>query len=124
MLKLCNSFSIPINVSSGMVTLNVVGSSNKALLGINDEAQNGVSAYQLLEGATYQYEFVSDNGHIYQFRNENEIIKFSTFRNHRNMGEINTGIYVGQLAMAVVDVDTNEEVGSVRLEVRSVKTDY
>ncbi|WP_308228061.1 DUF2357 domain-containing protein [uncultured Prevotella sp.] len=124
MLKLCDSFSIPINVSSGMVTLNVVGSSNKALLGINDEAQNGVSAYQLQEGATYQYEFVSDNGHIYQFGNENEIIKFSTFRNHRNMGEINTGIYVGQLAMAVVDVDTNEEVGSVRLEVRSVKTDY
>lgn len=65
MLKLCDSFSIPINVSSGMVTLNVVGSSNKALLGINDEAQNGVSAYQLQEGATYQYEFVSDNGHIY-----------------------------------------------------------
>lgn len=124
MLKPCDSFSIPINVPSGVVTLNVVGSSNNAFLGINDEAPSGVSAYQLQEGATYQYEFVSDNGNIYQFGNENEIIKFSTFRNHRNMGEINTGIYVGQLAMAVVDVDTNEEVGSVRLEVRSVKTDY
>ena len=124
MLKLCDSFSIPIKVPSGTVTLNVVGSSNNALLGIDDEAANGVSEYQLREGAAYQYEFVAADGHTYQFEKENEIIRFSTFRNHRNMGELHTGIYVGQLAMAVVDVSTNEEVGSVRLEVRSVKTDY
>ena len=43
MLKLCDSFSIPIKVPSGTVTLNVVGSSNNALLGIDDEAANGVS---------------------------------------------------------------------------------
>ena len=124
MLKPCDSLSIHVNVPFGTATLNVVGSSNNAVLGVNDEAPNGVSAYQLQEGAIYQYEFVSDNGHLYQFEKENEIIRFSTFCNHRNMGEIRTGIYVGQLTMAVVDVDTREEVGEIKIEVRSVKTDY
>ena len=124
MLKPCDSLSIHVNVPFGTATLNVVGSSNNAVLGVNDEAPNGVSAYQLQEGAIYQYEFVSDNGHLYQFEKENEIIRFSTFCNHRNMGEIRTGIYVGQLTMAVVDVDTREEVGEIKIEVRSVKADY
>ena len=82
MLKPCDSLSIHVNVPFGTATLNVVGSSNNAVLGVNDEAPNGVSAYQLQEGATYQYEFVSDNGHLYQFEKENEIIRFSTFCNH------------------------------------------
>ena len=50
MLKPCDSLSIHVNVPFGTATLNVVGSSNNAVLGVNDEAPNGVSAYQLQEG--------------------------------------------------------------------------
>lgn len=124
MLKSCNSFSIPIVSPSCTVILNIVGSSNNAFLGINDETTDGASSYQLQEGATYQYEFTCDNGKTYQFSKENEIVKFSTFQSHRNMGEIHTGIYVGQMNMPVVDMNTGEEVGNVKLEIRSVKADY
>lgn len=124
MLKPCGSLSIQIMSPSCTVTLNIVGSSNNAFLGINDDPTSGVSTYQLQEGATYQYEFTCDNGNTYQFLSENEIISFSTLKNHRNMGEIRTGIYVGQMNMPVVNIETGEKIDTVKLEIRSVKADY
>ncbi len=125
MIKECDSLTIPISSSQyGMVKLSIVASSSKAKLYYEDEVSNGVSAYQLVEGASYQYEFVGDESHVFQFAEENEIVYFSSFKAHRNMGEIRTGIYVGQLNFDVQEIKTGNIVGKVKLEVRSVKADY
>ncbi len=125
MIKECDSLSIPIVSSQyGTVTLNIVSSSPKAKMYYEDEVSNGVSAYQLVEGATYQYEFVGSESHVFQFCEENEIVHFSSFKAHRNMGEIRTGIYVGQLNFEVQERKTGNTIGKVKLEVRSVKADY
>lgn len=125
MIKECDSLTIPIRSSQyGLVKLNIVASSSKAKMYYEDEVSNGVSAYQLVEGASYQYEFVDDESHVFQFCEENEIVYFSSFKAHRNMGEIHTGIYVGQLNFEVQEIKTGTVVGKVKLEVRSVKADY
>lgn len=125
MIKECDTLTIPISSSQyGLVKLNIVASSSKAKMYVEDETSNGVSAYQLVEGASYQYEFVGDESHVFQFAAENEIVHFSSFKAHRNMGEISTGIYVGQLNFDVQEKKTGNIVGKVKLEVRSVKADY
>lgn len=124
MRKECESLTIPISCQFGMVKLNIVASSSKAKMYFEDEVSNGVSAYQLVEGASYQYEFVGDKSQVFQFCEENEMVHFSSFKAHRNMGEIRTGIYVGQLNFEVQELNTGTVVGKVKLEVRSVKADY
>lgn len=125
MIKECDTLTIPISSSQyGLVKLNIVASSSKAKMYFEDETSNGVSAYQLVEGASYQYEFVGDESHVFQFSEENEVVHFSSFKAHRNMGEISTGIYVGQLNFEIQEMETGNIVGKVKLEVRSVKADY
>lgn len=89
-----------------------------------DSPYPGESKYQLQEGCEYQYEFSADNGRNYQFDEETEIITFSKLHGHPVMGTIQTGNYVGQLSLRVRDVETDERVGTVVVDIRSVKTDY
>ena len=95
------------------------------------EPYAGESRWQLMEGCTYAYEFVSfetaqtSAGRRYQIERENEIVRFHPNRtNHACEGTLTTGIYVGHLALQVVDVDTQKPVGSVSLEIRSTKSEY
>ena len=53
MIKECDTLTIPISSSQyGLVKLNIVASSSKAKMYVEDETSNGVSAYQLVEGAS------------------------------------------------------------------------
>jgi hypothetical protein len=49
----------------------------------------------------------------YQFERENEIVRFHPNKtSHASEGTLTTGIYVGHLALQVVDVDTQKLIGA------------
>ena len=100
--------------------------SSKAMVFEEREPLPGESRWQLVEGCTYAYEFVDEKeGCRYQFEKENEIVRFHPNRTHHaSEGTLTTGIYVGHLALQVVEVDTQKQVGSVSLEIRSTKSEY
>ena len=120
-----DKFEIPVCGSFGEVKLCLYPASNNALLFEEADAVDyGESRWQLQEGCTYEYELVSDNGRVYQFMAEDEIIRFSHSPRHLNAGTLKTGIYVGSLSLAIKDVEMDCEVAKVCLEIQSVKADY
>lgn len=132
-LKELDSLQVPIETRYGLVTLDIEPSVTKAVsdtpssynrLYVTLVPYPGEAKYQLVEGSSYQYEFSCAAGHQFQFSLESDVIRFSSFATHRNMGTITTGNNVGQLVLTVTDLSTREEVGEIRLEIRSVKSDY
>lgn len=116
---------IPIMGNCGEIKLCIYPASNNALLFEEEDAADyGESRWQLQEGCTYEYEFLSDNGYTYQFVKENEIVRFSHSPRHLNAGTLRTGIYVGSLSLAIRDMAKGREVAKVRLEIKSVKAEY
>lgn len=116
---------IPIMGNCGEIKLCIYPASNNALLFEEEDAVDyGESRWQLLEGCTYEYEFLSDNRYTYQFVKENEIVRFSHSPRHLNAGTLRTGIYVGSLSLAIRDMAKGREVAKVRLEIKSVKAEY
>ena len=122
---------IPVEGKCSGLRLLIYPQSSKAKVFEEREPYAGESRWQLMEGCTYAYEFVSSEtaqtstGCRYQFERENEIVRFHPNRtNHACEGTLTTGIYVGHLALQVVDVDTQKPVGSVSLEIRSTKSEY
>lgn len=89
-----------------------------------DAVDYGESRWQLQEGCTYEYELVSDNGHTYQFMDEDEIVRFSHSPRHPNAGTLKTGIYVGSLSLAIRDTELDCEIAKVNIEIKSVKAEY
>ena len=124
MLKECASLSIPISTQYGNIFLHIVPSTTKDKLYVNESSFADNETYQLVEGCNYQYEFEGTESYTFQFQQESEIVKFSTFKTHQNMGTISTGIYVGLLSLAVCEKSSCQEIGIVKLEIRSVKSDY
>ena len=118
-------FEIPITGTFGEVKLCVYPASGNAVLFEEEEAVDyGESRWQLQEGCSYEYELVSDNGHIYQFMVEDEIVRFSHSPRHPNAGTLKTGIYVGSFTLAIRDVAQDSEVAHVSMEIKSVKAEY
>ncbi len=118
---------ILVKGNSRIVKLLVYPQSSNAELFEDDSPYVGEAKYQLIEGATYVYEFEgvdANDSHTYQFKNEDEIIAYHHSPRHPCEGTIRTGIYVGQLGLMVRDITGNEDVGRVRLEIRSTKSDY
>lgn len=116
---------IPIMGNCGEIKLCIYPASNNALLFEEEDAVDyGESRWQLQEGCTYEYEFLSDNRYTYQFVKENEIVRFSHSPRHLNAGTLRTGIYVGSLSLAIRDMAKGREVAKVRLEIKSVKAEY
>ena len=116
---------IPILGNFGEIRLCIYPSSNNAMLFEKEDAVDyGESRWQLQEGCTYEYELVSDNGHTYQFKDEDEIVRFSHSPRHPNAGTLKTGIYVGSLSLAIRDTELDCEIAKVALEIKSVKADY
>ncbi len=116
---------IPILGNFGEIRLCIYPSSNNAMLFEEEDAVDyGESRWQLQEGCTYEYELVSDNGHTYQFMDEDEIVRFSHSPRHPNAGTLKTGIYVGSLSLAIRDTEFDCEIAKVALEIKSVKADY
>lgn len=116
---------IPITGNFGEIKLWIYpASSNARLFEEEDAVDYGESRWQLLEGCSYEYELVSDNGNIYQFLEENEIVRFSHSPRHPNTGTLKTGIYVGSLTLPIRDIELDCEIAKVELEIQSVKAEY
>ena len=116
---------IPILGNFGEIRLCIYPSSNNAMLFEEEDAVDyGESRWQLQEGCTYEYELVSDNGHTYQFMDEDEIVRFSHSPRHPNAGTLKTGIYVGSLSLAIRDTELDCEIAKVNIEIKSVKAEY
>lgn len=98
----------------------------KAKVFEEEEPYAGESRYQLLEGCTYSYEFVVGKEDCRcQFETQNEIVRFHpNKKNHACEGTLTTGIYVGNLTLNVVEVDSKKPLGRVSIEIRSTKSEY
>lgn len=120
-----DKLEIPVTGDFGEIKLciyPVLGSS--MLFEEEDAVDYGESRWQLQEGCTYEYELVSDNGHTYQFMDEDEIVRFSHSPRHPNAGTLKTGIYVGSLSLAIRDTELDCEIAKVNIEIKSVKAEY
>lgn len=116
---------IPIIGDFGEIKLCIYpGSSNALLFEEEDAVDYGESRWQLQEGCTYEYELVNSNGRIYQFANEDEIVRFSHSPRHPNTGTLKTGIFVGLLSLSIKDVEIDCEISKTGLEIKSVKAEY
>lgn len=100
------------------VLLKIYSSKGDDLFDEEDAVDNGEARYQLVEGRQYEYGF--DGG--CQFAEESKIVTFS--KSHHGGGHINTGNYVGELALQCVRPKDGAVIGTVRLEIRSCKMSY
>lgn len=125
MLKRRESLNIPIRCQYGVVNLCIVPvNKERDILYEVDTPYPDEIAYHLVEGASYQYEFESIEGHQFQFKENTEIVTRTSLPNRKSQGTIRTNIYVGQLTLFVCELYTGKEIGKIRFEVRSVKADY
>lgn len=125
MLRELDYLKIPVKGSKGDLMLLIVPQSSNDKVFEESVPYAGESKYQLVEGRTYTYEFADGpDNHVYQFSKEDEIVRYHRSVLHKMEGTINTGIYVGQLTLTVIDVDDQKKYGTVRLEIQSTKSDY
>lgn len=120
-----DKLEIPIIGNFGEIKLYIYPALGSSMLFEEEDAVDyGESRWQLQEGCTYEYELVSDNGHTYQFMDEDEIVRFSHSPRHPNAGTLKTGIYVGSLSLAIRDTELGCEIAKVNIEIKSVKAEY
>ena len=123
MLYQKDNIEIPIEGVKENFILSIYPQTEKCLLFENDTPSTETK-YQLMEGCTYYYEFISQTNQ-YQFSEENEIIHFHSAKaKHPCEGIITTGVYVGHLKLSICDILTKEIHAKVDLEIRSKKADY
>jgi predicted component of viral defense system (DUF524 family) len=88
------------------------------LISESEAAENGESPLQLMEG--YAYEYKIDRG--YKLLEIPRVVNIS--RVNKSVGRITPNIYVGSLALEILDENTAEKKGSFSIEVRSIKASY
>lgn len=134
-LNQVETLKIPIETSVGILELRIDGKNSKRdRLYENIDSTSSTTHYQVVENSHYIYEFVSRNGKFYNFKqvvnynaiDNNQLLSKLPGLNHKQMGYLDTGIYVGVLELDVVDVDdiTLQTIGKVTLDIRSVKLSY
>lgn len=124
MLQEKEHLEIPIKGKCSEVTLYIYPESSKAKLYEEDLLTTNVCKLHLVEGCSYTYECMSDDGNIYQLKSIDEIIAHHRSERHKNEGRITTGIYVGTLSISVFNVATKEIFGNIDIEIRSTKSEY
>ena len=124
MLQEKEHLEIPIKGKCSEVTLYIYPESSKAKLYEDDSTSTNTSKFHLVEGCSYTYECMSDDGNIYQLKSIDEIIAHHRSERHKNEGRITTGIYVGTLPISVFNVATKEIFGNIDIEIRSTKSEY
>ena len=125
MLQEKDFLEIPIESRYGIIKLFIYGQSTEAKLYEMTPPFSGESKWQLLEGCTYAYELVSDENLKLQIaRDYPEIISYHPSPRHPSEGILKTGIYVGQLTLKILKIDSQEECAKTKLEIRSVKSEY
>ena len=124
MLQEKNHLEISIRGKGGKVILDIYPESSTAKLYEQDSSSTNASRFHLIEGCSYTYECISDDGNTYQLEAINEIITHHRSGNHKNEGRITTGIYVGTLTLSIYNIASNEIFGKVDIEIRSTKSEY
>lgn len=79
--------------------------------------ENGEAEIQIKEGNSYEYKLTDG----YKLGNSDLVIPL---RSNANSGRIVPNIYVGTLSVDIISSSDNLPCGKLRLEVRSVKTEY
>lgn len=118
---------IPVTTQYGTTVLHIVPVSKDGMLYEADSADlsNGLQQYQLVEGTTYQYEIDPVGGHIFQIaEDDDQLVRHSNLPSLKNSGTINTGINVGIFNCKVYELASGVTEKPIKLEIRSVKTDY
>lgn len=90
--------------------------SDNTLFVTEDASENGEAKHQLLEGCRYDFELSNEDYSL----SRDQIVQVHKREKHR--GSIAPNIYVGTLQLLVEKDD--KQVGSVAVEVRSIKSDY
>ena len=124
MLQENKHLEISIKSKCSEVTLYIYPESSKAKLYEEDSPSTNTPKFHLVEGCSYTYECMSDDGNIYQLKTIDEIIAHHRSERHKNEGRITTGIYVGTLTINVFNVATKEIFGNIDIEIRSTKSEY
>lgn len=108
--------SIYTNIHLG---LQIIGDEDNPIFEISEEEaiHNGEAKVQLLEGCSYEYQFIDNKYKFDEKSNNNKIISFSKFSKFK--GAINPNIYVGTHSL---DIKGIEQAFSI--EVRSIKSEY
>jgi predicted component of viral defense system (DUF524 family) len=83
---------------------------------VSDALENGEAVHQLVEGFSYDYELNNSN---YELAKD-QIVQPHTRKKH--IGTISPNIYIGTLIIPILK--DNKEIGTVTLEVQSIKSDY
>ncbi|KAA5534512.1 DUF2357 domain-containing protein [Taibaiella lutea] len=114
-----STFEILLNNKSSIkITLWGEQSDENSILKIDaaEAFENGEAEIQIKEGLSYEYQLESG----YSF-DSHELIK--TSRSNSNSGRIVPNIYVGTISFDILN-EERQKCGVLKLEVRSVKTDY
>lgn len=82
--------------------------------------ENNEGRYQLIEGCYYDYEF---NDPSFSFGTIGQQIIIPHKRN-KHLGTLSPNIFVGTLSLPVRSHDKEEELINIKIEVRSIKSDY
>lgn len=113
-----NKIIIPISTLNKKIELTLYGENlGKTIFEKTDAVENGEATFQIKEGCYYEYK-ISDGFCL----ETSEIVSQSKV--NLSSGRISPNIYVGTLRIGVLNSDTRENCGELKLEVQSVKTTY
>lgn len=112
-----DTLAIPIITPNGTVRLIIYGDNNTTCEA-PDAIENGEAQFQLYEGKYYEYELDNKEYTL----ETSEVVSQS--RVSSSTGRIAPNIYVGTLTIGLLLKTTGERTGEVKLEVRSMKTEY
>ncbi|SKB67136.1 hypothetical protein SAMN05660776_2446 [Salegentibacter holothuriorum] len=112
-----NKLNIPLDHIQDGLSLEVVGNNSNPLFYYTDAQYNGEAPYQIMEGRFYHYRFSKKE---YCFE-PSEVVEPSPFSSSE--GRLTPNIYTGTLELNIFK-SFDIEVGSVGIEVQSVKASY
>lgn len=110
---------IPLDEIESGLTLSIYpeGNSDFRIIDALDAREFSESAYQILEGNTYEYGF---NKSSYQLKTNIPGIVIPS-KKHASSGRIIPNIYVGTLALEIVDGENDKFIDTLNLEVLATK---
>ena len=109
--------NIPLDhIKEGLV-LEVVGNKSNPIFYYTDAQENGEAPYQIMEGRFYHYRFNNSEYYV----EPSEVIEPSPFS--PSEGRLTPNIFTGTLELNIFK-SSDIEVGSVGIEVQSVKASY
>ena len=118
MIKEKLDINVPL-LNGKTVSLRIKSKSPQSLfLMEGDELDESEAPYQIVEGKFYDYKI--DEG--YFLKDSFGIVSENDF--DKSVGRISPNIYVGTLSLDIYHSNTNESLGTIKLEVQSIKTEY